>query len=175
MARQPRRSLPDFGVFHVTARGAGDTAIYHDDIDRLRFLELVTKSAVRFDWICHAYCLMTTHYHLVLEADNAALSRGMARLNGRYAQEFNDRHGRHGHLFGSRFVAYVVDTEEHFEIALRYVLDNPVRAGLCAEPETWRWSGLGLPGEEGQSLSRMRCEKQAGTVPALTTRGSSAR
>ena len=182
MARRPRGSLPDFGFFHVTTRGTGDALIYRDDIDRLRFLSLVTDAAVRFELTCHAYCLMTNHYHLVLEAENASLSRGMARLNGRYAQEFNDRHGRRGHLFAGRFVAYVVDTEEHFEAALQYVLDNPVRAGLCATPESWPWSGLGLPASQapvqGQSLvrERHRARMSAGTVPTVRCgRGWSAR
>jgi putative transposase len=157
VARRSRGSLPDFGVFHVTARGVGDSLIYTDDTDRRRFLSLLGRAAKRFHWTCHAYCLMNTHYHLVVEARREALSRGMARLNGRYAQEYNDRHGRHGHLFGGRFVSYLVDSEEHFDSALRYVLDNPVRAGLCLTPEAWQWSGLGLPAEleapESQGLS----------------------
>jgi REP element-mobilizing transposase RayT len=83
---------------------------------------------------------MGTHYHLVLEAERALLSRGMHRLNGLYAQSFNERHERRGHLFGDRFVSRVVEDERYLRAACRYVVGNPVRAGLCTQPEDWPWS-----------------------------------
>ena len=88
---------------------------------------------------------MGTHYHLILEASQEALSDGMQRLNGIYAQRFNYRHRRRGRLLEGRFAAYLLRDEHHFEAALRYVIDNPVRAGLCAEPSDWPWSGLRQP------------------------------
>ena len=85
---------------------------------------------------------MTTHYHLIVETTLARLSMGEKRLNGVYAQEhFNKRHGRSGHLWGDRFWSEVVDSEEYLRVACAYVLANPVRAGLCADPTEWRWSG----------------------------------
>ena len=84
---------------------------------------------------------MTTHYHLLLESTRETLSRGMHRLNGLYAQRFNARHGRRGHVFEGRFQAYVAESEEHFLAALHYIRENPVRAGLCELPEEWPWSG----------------------------------
>jgi REP element-mobilizing transposase RayT len=83
---------------------------------------------------------MGTHYHLVLEASRAQLSDGMRRLNGDYARRFNRRHGRRGHLFEERFSSFVLRDERHLEAAVAYVLQNPVRAGLCAQARDWQWS-----------------------------------
>jgi REP element-mobilizing transposase RayT len=83
---------------------------------------------------------MGTHYHLVVETPVLRLSKGLQRLNGAYAQAFNRRHARTGHLFGDRFASWVVEDEEHLVAACRYVVENPVRAGLCAHAEEWRWS-----------------------------------
>jgi REP-associated tyrosine transposase len=141
MPRRPRADLPD-GVFHVTTRGVAEAPIYLDDEDRARFVRLLHNVMRRHSWICHAYCLMTTHYHLLLETKRADLSPGMRELNGLYARGFNDRYDRKGHVFGERYAAFVVDSVAHFAEARRYVLDDPVRAGLCSSAEQWPWSGL---------------------------------
>jgi putative transposase len=83
---------------------------------------------------------MTNHYHLLIGSSREALSQGLRQLNGFYAQGFNQRHGRRGHLFGDRFSAFVVEGDQHFEAASRYILLNPVRAELCATAREWRWS-----------------------------------
>src|SRR5215211_621769 len=105
MPRQPRSNLEE-GIYHVTGRGTGGADIFVVELDRIEFLDLLRTSARRFSWACLAYCLMGTHYHLILEASREALSRGMQRLNGVYAQRFNYRHGRRGRLFEGRFAAY---------------------------------------------------------------------
>ena len=84
---------------------------------------------------------MTTHYHLLADASRESLSRGMHQLNGLHAMRFNSRHKRRGHLFEGRFQAYVVESEEHFAAAVQYIVNNPVRAGLCETADEWRWSG----------------------------------
>lgn len=140
MARRPRTDLPD-GVYHVTARGVDSAAIYRDDDDRRFFLRLLAGAVVRFHWRVHAFCLMGTHYHLITETTRARLSAGLHRLNGVYAQRFNRRHGRTGHLFGDRFASWLVEGDEHLRAASRYVLLNPVRAGLCTRADEWPWSG----------------------------------
>lgn len=140
MARLLRSDLPN-GVYHVTARGVDRSAIFRDDLDRRLFLTLLAESAERFAWHCHAFCLMSTHYHLVLESLRTHLSAGLHRLHGLYAQRFNKRHERTGHLFGDRFHAWVLDDEDHFRETCRYVLLNPVRAGLCERASDWPWSG----------------------------------
>jgi len=138
MARRLRSDLPD-GFFHVTARGVDGTAIVRDDEDRHGFLELLADAAGHYRWRCHAFCLMDNHYHVVLEATQEDLSNGMHRMNGVHAQRFNLRHGRRGHLFGDRFASWVIATEDHLFAACRYVLENPVRAGLCERPQDWPW------------------------------------
>ena len=127
--------------FHVTARATGGVALFEDDSDRGAFINLFVHTAFASRWKCHAYCLMTTHYHLLLETSQPSLSKGMHRINGIYAQGFNRRHGRKGHLFEQRFSARVIEAEEHFEAACRYILENPVRAGFCDRTDLWPWSG----------------------------------
>ena len=83
---------------------------------------------------------MTNHYHLLMQTPEANLARGMRQLNGVYAQGFNRRHGRVGHLFQGRYGARLVQADEHLRAAARYIVRNPVRAGLCREPLGWRWS-----------------------------------
>ncbi len=140
VSRRPRNLLND-GVFHVTARTTDDRALFRDDSDRGRFIALLTQTVRTLRWSCHAYCLMTTHYHLLVETSQASLSKGMHRLNGVYAQGFNKRHARKGHVFEERFSAFVVESDEHFVAACQYVLGNPVRAGICDLAEDWPWSG----------------------------------
>jgi REP element-mobilizing transposase RayT len=139
MPRVPRSHLPAEGIYHVTARGTGSQAIFVTDLDRLDFLNLLDRASRTAGWECHAWCLMTTHYHLVLETSLTRLSHAMHRLNATHAQRFNRRHDRRGHLFASRFSAWVVRDDAHFEATCRYVLDNPVRAGLSTPGEPWPW------------------------------------
>jgi putative transposase len=139
MPRLPRSQLDD-GFFHATARANCGSALFVDDLDRLDFLQLLRSTVDLFDWRCHAHCLMGTHYHLVLEASRTQLSEGMRRLNGDYARRFNKRHGRRGHLFEERFSSFVLRDEQHLEAAVEYVLQNPVKAGLCTHARDWQWS-----------------------------------
>ena len=141
MARRPRHLLPERGPYHAFVRSVDGARIVRTRSDCLEFLKLFAQVVDRFAWHVHVFCLMTTHYHVVLEAPLAALSRGMHRLNGIYARTFNDRYGRHGHLFGDRFGARAVRDDEALREACRYVLANPVRAGVCERPQDWPWSG----------------------------------
>ena len=139
MARQLRTALPD-GFFHITARGVDGFSIYRDATDYLAFLSLLLRVVRRFEWDVLAMCLMPNHYHLVLESTQERLSSGCHRLNGVYAQAFNARHDRRGHLFGDRFWSSVLATDAHLNAACRYVPWNPVRAGLCTRPSEWPWT-----------------------------------
>lgn len=127
-------------VYHVTARGNAGEDIFADDTDRLKFLEVLGDVVERFDWICHAYCLMPNHYHLLVETPEGNLSRGMRQLNGVYTQAFNRRHGRVGHVLQGRFKAILVEKESYLLEVARYVVLNPVRAGMARHPRFWRWS-----------------------------------
>jgi REP element-mobilizing transposase RayT len=137
--RSIRGDLPD-GVYHVTARGVNRCAVFADDVDRIVFLRLLAESMERFAWRCHALCLMGTHYHLLVETIRARLSAGLHRLNGVYAQRFNRRHERTGHLFGDRFHAWLLHDEDHLGATTAYILNNPVRAGLVDTATDWPWS-----------------------------------
>ena len=136
-------------VYHVTSRGNGRQKIFLDDQDNHKFLELLGKTLERFNWICHAYCLMVNHYHLMIETPDANLSKGMHHLNATFCQSHNKRHDTVGHLFQGRFKAIVVDRESYLLELARYVVLNPVRAGMVARPEDWPWSSFrataGLP------------------------------
>ncbi len=139
MSRQLRLQFPG-AVYHLTSRGNAQQDIFADDADRTRFLELLGREIEQHRWRCHAYCLMDNHYHLLVETPEANLSRGMGRLNMAYAQAFNRRHERSGHLFQGRFHAVVVEKDSHLLELCRYVVLNPVRAGAAAVPEVWPWS-----------------------------------
>ena len=146
VARQARRELPD-GTFHVSARGNRRQTIFADDADRRFFRTLLERVTRASSWHLHGYCLLNTHYHLVIETSVHGLSRGMHALNGTYAQCFNARHGLDGHLFQGRFHAAAIEADGHLLELTRYLALNPVRAGLCSRPDQWSWSSYpGLVG-----------------------------
>jgi putative transposase len=137
--RSPRMEIPG-GLWHPVTRGVRKEPIFLDDLDYARFLQILEDVIGRFGWVCHAYCLMPNHYHLLIETPNPTLSDGMERLNGLYAQHFNRRHGVEGHVFERRFRSIRVFGEGHLLELSRYIVLNPVRAGLCRTPAGWRWS-----------------------------------
>jgi len=139
MAR-PLRIEYEGAVYHVTSRGNAGAKIFLDDVDRSRFLEILKDVVARFGWICHAYCLMGNHYHLLIETPDANLSRGMQHLNGVYTQWFNRRHSRYGHLVQGRFKSILVEKESYLLELARYVVLNPVRAKIVRSARDWRWS-----------------------------------
>jgi putative transposase len=138
VARIPRYLFPD-GLFHVATRGVARMTIYRDDDDRLAFLGLLSLAVEQFEWTCHAFCLMTNHYHLVLDTTRENLSDGLQLLNGVYAQGFNGKYERWGPVFGDRFWCRSLE-EEELEQTCIYVMANPVRAGLCERISDWPWS-----------------------------------
>jgi len=141
MPRIPRNHLPPHGLFHVTVRGVGSATIFTADAERRFMLALLAREVLERRWRVVAWCLMNTHFHLIVECELWSLSAGMQRMNGTYAQEFNRRHGRWGHLFGDRFASWFIRDEEHLRNAVDYVLNNPVEAGLAATADDWPWSG----------------------------------
>jgi putative transposase len=141
MAR-PLRILYPGALYHVVSRGNARAPIFFADRDRRVFLRVLAKVVADHHWLCHAYCLMPNHYHLVIQTPEANLSQGMQQLNGIYTQRFNRLNERVGHVFQGRFKAIVVEEESHlFELA-RYVVLNPVRAAMVSDAEDYRWSSL---------------------------------
>jgi REP element-mobilizing transposase RayT len=126
--------------YHVTSRGNEKKDLYRDDCDRRRFLKILKSVVDKYKWNIYAYCLMNNHYHLLIETPLKNLSFGMRQLNGVYGQYFNRRHTRVGHLFQGRFKSLLIEKESYLLEVSRYIILNPVRAGLIDEPVDWKWS-----------------------------------
>ena len=139
MARPLRIELAG-GLYHVTSRGDRREDIYFSDDDRQTWLEVLGQVCRRFNWVCHAYCQMTNHYHIVVETPEGHLSQGMRQLNGVYTQRVNRTHGRVGHVFQGRFKGILVEKEAYLLELSRYVVLNPIRAGMAADSRDWPWS-----------------------------------
>jgi putative transposase len=139
MAR-PLRVEYEGALYHVTSRGNAGAKIFLDDTDRARFLEILAIVVKRFGWICHAYCLMDNHFHLLVETPMPNLSQGMKHLNGVYTQWFNRRHRRSGHLVQGRFKSVVVEKESYLLELARYIVLNPVRGKMARSARDWPWS-----------------------------------
>jgi len=139
MARPLRLELSG-GLYHVTARGDRREAIYLCDDDREAWLSQFGGVCRRFNWVCHAWCQMTNHYHIVVETPEANLSRGMRQLNGVYTQHINRTHRRVGHVFQGRYKAFLVERGSYLLELARDVVLNPVRAGMVNDAGDWPWS-----------------------------------
>jgi REP element-mobilizing transposase RayT len=139
MARPLRIEYPG-ALYHVTSRGNARAKIFVDTSDHRAFLDVLSFVVKRFNWLCHAYCLMGNHYHLLIETPEANLSRGMRQLNGIYTQNFNWKRHRSGHLLQGRYKAILVDKDEYLLELARYLMLNPVRAGMVESPEEYGWS-----------------------------------
>ena len=187
MPRIARKLLPADGIFHVTTRGAGPIAVFRDDADRQSFVDGLHDAARRHAVVIHAWCLMGTHYHALIEGRRDQLSAAMRRANGLHARAMNDRWNRTGHLWGERFAAWVVRDEWHYVNTLAYIRDNPVKVGLCCDPSEWPWAGprrtllLADPPKEtqhalapGHAVCRA-CAAEAATVVAIPVVGGAER
>ena len=139
MPRPPRLQIAG-GLYNVGTRGVRRTRIYWNGEHYEMFERLLADVVQRHGWFCHTYCLMPNHYHLLAETPLPNLSDGMQRLNSKYAQWFNSEHGLSGHVFERRFYSKVVESIYHLLELARYVVLNPVRAGLCDDPGEWVWS-----------------------------------
>ncbi len=127
-------------LYHVWSRGNTGQKTFICDYDRESFLAISRSVGTRYHWIIHAYCLMDTHYHLLIETQRANLSESMRQLNGIYTQQFNRTHERRGHLFQGRYKAMICDKDEYFLALARYIVQNPVRAGIVDDLTRYRWS-----------------------------------
>ena len=141
MAR-PLRIEFENALYHVTSRGDGQEDIYMDDEDRLDYLGVLAEVCERFNWVLQAYCLMSNHYHLLIETPDSNLSKGMRQLNGVYTQRFNRKHQRVGHVFQGRYKAILVEKDAYLLELARYMVLNPVRAQMVRSAKDWPWSSF---------------------------------
>ncbi len=149
MSRPLRIEYPG-AVYHITARGNARQDIYIDDDDRNLFLDVLTSTVKKYNWMCHAYCLMGNHYHLMVETPDSNLSLGMRQLNGVYTQHFNRTHSRVGHVFQGRYKAILVEKESYLLELCRYIVLNPVAAEIVSKPADYLWSSYNFTAKAGK-------------------------
>jgi REP element-mobilizing transposase RayT len=137
---RPPRAFVANGIYHLASQGSDSQALFLFDRDRIVLLERLAAVVRRYELSCIAYCLMGNHYHLVVQTPDGQISVAMQELNGGYSREFNRVYGRSSHLFRNRFLAKEINDEPYLLTACRYVVCNPVRAGLCRQPGDWPWS-----------------------------------
>jgi len=142
MTRPLRVEYPD-AYYHVINRGNYQKKIFVNDRDKEKFLEYLEKAAERFSIIIHSYCLMTNHYHLLIQTPDSNLSLAMQWINVSYATYFNRKRDRRGHLFQGRFKAILIDADEYLKHLSRYIHLNPVRAKMVSSPGVYQWSSYG--------------------------------
>ncbi|HAU1322460.1 TPA: addiction module toxin RelE, partial [Legionella pneumophila] len=128
------------GLYHITSRGNRKEAIYLSDEDRENFLSVLGDTCLKYQWLCHSYCLMTNHYHLLIETPLGNLSKGMRYLNGVYTQKFNKSHKRIGHVLQGRYKSILVEKDSYLLELSRYIVLNPVRVGMVEKADEWSWS-----------------------------------
>ncbi len=162
MPRPLRVEVPG-GTYHLTARGNRRQPIFRSEIDHEVLLDVLARVVRALEWRVRSYCLMPNHFHLVVMIEHPNLSLGMQRLNGRYAQLFNQRYGLSGHLFQGRFHSVLIEREEHLLELARYVVLNPVRAGLCVHPAEMAMEQLSRHdgSRAGSDVPRSRLDESA--------------
>jgi REP element-mobilizing transposase RayT len=141
MSRPLRIEFPD-ALYHLTARGNAQQPIFLDDQHRHNLIQILGKTLWDCNGICHAYCLMTNHYHLLMQTPEVNISQIMKQINSIYTQRFNREHRRMGHLFQGRFKSIIVDKGAYLLELCRYIVLNPVRAGMVEDPGRYRWSSF---------------------------------
>jgi REP element-mobilizing transposase RayT len=160
------------GYHHVVTRGNNKRRIYEDDRDRIFFCLTVERVARKYGWRILAYCLMDNHYHLLIHVGEKGLSRGMCELNTGYALHYNAIHGRVNHLFGKRYWNRRMRTDASVMNVVRYIVQNPRRAGGARELEAHVWTSYAA--SIGLAFARIELAKDEllsffGGTPALAT------
>ncbi len=142
MARQLRIQF-EGALYHIISRGNERMMIFLDEADRIKYINILHTTIERFNWLCHVYCLMGNHYHLMIETPVANLAKGMKYLNQVYSQFFNWKYNRVGHVFQGRYKSYIVQKEAYLLHCCRYIVLNPWEAKLVEHPAEWKWSSYG--------------------------------
>ena len=141
MARPLRIQFPG-AMYHIISRGVARMTIFHNEQDRGKFIQFMERVFEKYHWICHAYCLLGTHYHILLETPDANLVPGMKQLNQLYSQFYNWKYHRVGPVLQGRYKSWLVEKEEKFLDNSRYIVNNPVEAKMVQHPSGWPWSSF---------------------------------
>lgn len=139
MGKSPRINVAGF-TYHAWANATNGQRLFRDDIDKDVFVALLRELVRRNSWICLAWVVMSTHYHLLLRLKEPTLSSGFQRLNLRYALYYNRRYNLRGHAFTAPYSYKIVDGSFHELETARYLANNPVQAAMCKRPEEYPWS-----------------------------------
>ncbi len=142
MPRLPRIDFPGLN-YHVMSRGVRQLAIFQDDQDRQMFLRFLLQTQEIFPFTLHAYCLMSNHFHLLIQTIEASLASVMRHVKRQFSAWLNLKYERKGHSFQGRFHSIPVETDTYFTTVSRYIHLNPVRAGIVKQPEEYAWSNYG--------------------------------
>ena len=162
---RPLRDYHPNGIYHLTSHGVDDRPIVHDDIDRQAFCIRFRRIALSEQWELYAACLMDTHHHLLIGPKLGRIWEGMKLLNGGHSRAFNERHGRRGALFESRYRDWTIRDEDHFQHAVRYIEENPVAAAMVESAGDWPWSTATEPSPfrvSGPSAHPTACARRIG-------------
>lgn len=128
------------GIYHVILRGANRQEIFHDDKDRIRFLETLVRYKSESEIKLHGWCLMNNHIHMLIEEGKEEIAATMKRLGVSFVRYYNWKYNTTGHLFQDRYKSEKVDSDRYFLTVIRYIHRNPVNAGLAQHPSGWKWS-----------------------------------
>lgn len=139
MAR-PYRVQKEDCFYHIASRGDDRKKIFLSEGDYRKFIEYLSSAKAKYKFHVYAYCLMTNHYHLLLETTQANISKIMHYINGSYTTYYNIKHRRSGHLFQGRFKSIVIDKDSYFQELSRYIHLNPVKAKIAEQPDAYPWS-----------------------------------
>lgn len=128
------------GVYHLIWRGANRQEIFHDEEDWKMFLDILKKYKLKLKFSMYAWCLMSNHLHLLMKEGDENISNTMKRIGVSYAGYYNWKYRTTGHLFQDRFKSENVEERAYFLMVVRYIHQNPVKAGMVMRPDEWRWS-----------------------------------
>jgi putative transposase len=141
VVRQARQRC-ESGVYHVVLRGINRGDIFFDDDDSLHFLEALAQKKRNQEYELYGYCLMSNHVHLLVRENEDTVSRTMSRIGTSYAKWYNQKYGRSGHVFQGRYGSECVEEDKYLLAVVRYIHNNPMKAGMVREPEAYRWSSI---------------------------------
>ena len=139
MPRQAR-SKSKTGIYHIMLRGINRQTIFEDDKDFIKFIEILERSKEKSEFKLYGYCLMGNHVHLLLGEGKESLSIAIQRICSSFVYWYNSRYDRYGHLFQERFKSEAVESDLYFMTVLRYIHQNPIKAGITNSVTGYRWS-----------------------------------